>query len=141
MPKRESKAIWQGGLQSGRGTMKLGSNTFEESYSFESRFEQGSGTNPEELIAAAHAGCFSMALAHSLEEAGFTPDRIQTSANVSIEKQGEGFAITDIELETQAKIPEISNDEFQQQANDAKVNCPVSQALKGANISLSASLI
>ncbi len=140
MAKRTSEATWKGTLQDGTGKMQLGSGTFEGSYSFESRFENGAGTNPEELIAAAHAGCFSMALSHALEEAGYNPESIHTKAHVSIEKAGEGFKITTIELETEGNVPNIEAEAFEKQAEAAKEGCPVSQALAGAKIELSARL-
>ena len=138
---RKAEAVWRGKLVSGKGTVSLGSGAFEGDYSFVSRFEQGQGTNPEELIAAAHSGCFSMALAYSLEQAGYAPEQIRTTANVSIEKVGEGFEITRIELETEAEIPDIEEAEFKKQAEAAKVNCPVSKALAGVEIGLQAKLI
>jgi len=140
MAKREGKAVWRGGLRDGDGTVELGSGLFEGGYSFESRFESGPGTNPEELIGAAHAACFSMALAASLERAGHPPDEIDTSASVSIEKMRDGFAITTIELDTQGRVPDIDEEEFLRLAEIAKETCPVSQALKGARIRLKARL-
>jgi len=140
MATRKSEAVWEGKLQSGKGTVKLGSGAFEGGYSFASRFQQAEGTNPEELIAAAHAGCFSMALAHGLEEKGYMPERIHTTANVSIEKAEDGFSITSIELETEAKVPDIEEQTFMEQAEAAKTNCPVSKALAGAEIKLRAKL-
>ncbi len=141
MPTRSANAVWEGKLQNGQGTMKLGSGAFEGNYSFPSRFESGGGTNPEELIGAAHAGCFSMALAAALGQAGYTPERVQTEAKVHLEKVGEGFKITKIELETEASIPNIDENEFQEQAEAAKKNCPVSQALTGTEITLNAKLM
>ncbi len=141
MPTRSANAVWEGKLQNGQGTMKLGSGAFEGQYSFPSRFESGKGTNPEELIGAAHAGCFSMALAAALGRAGYTPERVQTEAKVHLEKVGEGFKITKIELETEASIPNIDENEFQEQAQAAKKNCPVSQALTGTEITLNAKLM
>ena len=141
MPTRSANAVWEGKLQNGHGTMKLGSGAFEGNYSFPSRFESGNGTNPEELIGAAHAGCFSMALAAALGRAGYTPERVQTEAKVHLEKVGEGFKITKIELETEASIPNIDENEFQEQAQAAKKNCPVSQALTGTEITLNARLM
>src|SRR5256885_5962574 len=126
MPTRNSEAVWEGDLKSGKGTMKLGSGAYQGAYSFASRFESGTGTNPEELIAAAHAGCFSMALSHGLAQAGFTPKRVHTVAKVHLEKAGGGFAIPRIELQTDAEVPGISEDVFRQQAESAKQNCPVS---------------
>ncbi|MDX6404097.1 MAG: lipoyl-dependent peroxiredoxin [Blastocatellia bacterium] len=141
MAKRTASAVWEGTLKDGKGTVKLGSGAFEGQYSFASRFEEGSGTNPEELIGAAHAGCFSMALAAGLTRAGFTPTRINTNASVSLEKVGEAFKITKIELNTEAEIPNIDEAAFLEQADTAKKNCPVSQALAGTEITLSAKLV
>ena len=140
MAQRKSKAVWRGGLKEGNGAVELGSGLFKGQYSFQSRFESGPGTNPEELIGAAHAACFSMALAANLERAGYSPDEINTSASVSIEKTRDGFAITTIELDTQGRVPDIDDDEFLKQAEIAKNACPVSQVLKGAKISLKARL-
>ncbi len=120
---------------------RWGQKVPEGSYSFKSRFEDGPGTNPEELIGAAHAGCFSMALSLFLEKAGYPPDHIKTEAKVHIDKQGEGFKITTIELATAAKVPGIEDKAFQEQAKAAKENCPVSQALAGTQIKLEARLI
>lgn len=141
MPMRSSKAEWQGNLREGKGVMELGSGAFKGSYSFPSRFEDGQGTNPEELIAAAHAGCFSMALSAGLSKAGFEPTRVATVAKAHLEKVGEGFAITRIELETDAEIPGIDEATFQEQAEGAKKNCPVSKALAGVEIQLKARLL
>ena len=138
---RSSDAEWKGNLRNGQGTMKLGSGAFEGAYSFPSRFEAGKGTNPEELIAAAHAGCYSMALSAGLSAAGFTPTRIHTTARVHLERVGEGFAITKIELQTEADIPGIEDSAFQTQAEAAKKNCPVSKALAGPQITLAATLV
>jgi len=140
MPVRKAQARWEGKIAEGEGTMKLGSGAFEGSYSFKSRFEDGPGTNPEELIGAAHAGCFSMALSLFLEKAGFPPDRIETEAKVHIDKQGEGFRITTVELATEAEVPGIDDKAFQEQAKAAKENCPVSKALAGTEIKLTAHL-
>src|SRR6266568_4565718 len=140
MPERSATARWEGGLKDGKGTMRLGSGAFEGQYSFASRFEEGKGTNPEELIAAAHAGCFSMALSAGLTKAGHPPTRIHTAARVHLEKVGEGFGITRIELTTEAQVPGIDNKAFQEQAEGAKKGCPVSKALAGAQISLTALL-
>lgn len=141
MVARKANAEWQGDLRSGKGRMGLGSGAFSGSYSFPSRFESGEGTNPEELIAAAHAGCFSMALAAGLASAGHTPERIATEATVEIEKQGGGFAITRIRLVSEAKVPGIEPAVFQEQAEAAKANCPVSKALAGTQIELEARLV
>jgi lipoyl-dependent peroxiredoxin len=129
MPKRTASARWKGSLEEGKGTMRMASGAYEGPYSFQSRFEEGDGTNPEELIAAAHAGCFSMALSLFLGTAGYEPESVETDATVHIEKVGEGFGITRIELRTRANVPGIDEDEFQQQAEAAKEGCPVSQAL------------
>lgn len=141
MPVRRASAQWNGGIKEGKGTIKLGSGAFEGNYSFGTRFEDSPGTNPEELIGAAHAGCFSMALSLFLEKAGHKPESIQTSAEVSIESEGEGFKITKVDLTTEAKVPGIDENAFQEQANAAKENCPVSRALAGTEIRLSARLI
>lgn len=141
MAKRTASAVWEGTLREGKGRVKLGSGAFEGAYSFASRFEEGTGTNPEELIGAAHSGCFSMALAAGLTKGGFTPKRISTTASVSLEKVGEGFKITRIELNTEADVPEIDEAAFLEQAESAKKNCPVSQALAGTEISLNAKLV
>jgi osmotically inducible protein OsmC len=140
MAVRSAEAEWKGNLREGAGKMKLGSGAYEGAYSFASRFEEGKGTNPEELIAAAHAGCFSMALSAGLGKAGFTPTRVHTTARVHLEKVGEGFGITRIELTTEAQVPGIDNKAFQEQAEGAKKGCPVSKALAGAQISLTATL-
>lgn len=140
MPVRTAVAIWEGNLKKGKGTMKFGSGAFEGNYSFASRFEQGPGTNPEELIAAAHAGCFSMALSGMLENAGYTIDTIHTVAKVHIDKVDEGFRITTIELETEGKVPGIDETTFLKHAEAAKKNCPVSMALTGVQIKLQARL-
>jgi osmotically inducible protein OsmC len=140
MVSRTSEAEWRGDLRQGKGTVKLGSGAFEGSYSFPSRFETGQGTNPEELIGAAHAGCFSMALSAGLSGAGHPPTRVHTTARVHLDKQGQGFAITRIELETEAEVPGIDEAAFQEQAKAAKAGCPVSKALAGTEISLKATL-
>ncbi|MFQ6008404.1 MAG: OsmC family protein [Candidatus Zixiibacteriota bacterium] len=141
MPIRKASAVWEGNLQRGNGTMKLGSGAFEGSYSFGSRFEGAQGTNPEELIAAAHAGCFSMALAHSLALAGHMPKRIHTAAKLSLDKVKDGFKITSIHLDTEAEVPQTNEQVFLRIAEQAKKNCPVSQALTGTEITLQAKLI
>ena len=141
MPARTSEAEWKGNLQEGKGTIKLGSGAYEGQYSFSSRFESGVGTNPEELIAAAHAGCFSMALSAGLSKGGFTPTRVHTKATVHLEKAGEGFGITRIELDTEAQVPGIDAAAFAKFADDAKKGCPVSKVLAGAQISLNAKLL
>ena len=140
MPDRTGKAVWEGTLREGKGTVALGSGAFEGAYSFASRFEEGTGTNPEELIGAAHAGCFSMALAGALARAGFNPNRIDTTANVRLSQGPEGPRISRILLETRATVPGIDDAAFQQQAEQAKQNCPVSKALTGVEIELKAEL-
>lgn len=140
MPLRKAEAVWEGNLKDGKGRMKLGSGAFEGAYSFSSRFEEGTGTNPEELIGAALAGCFSMALANGLAQAGFTPKYIHTNATVKIEKLEEGFRITSILLDTDAEVPGISEQVFMEKAEITKKSCPVSKALTGTEIKLQARL-
>ncbi|HBZ00869.1 MAG TPA: peroxiredoxin [candidate division Zixibacteria bacterium] len=137
---RTGQAVWEGNLVNGKGTVKLGSGAFEGQYSFSSRFEEGKGTNPEELIGAAHAGCFSMAFSAALTEAGFIPKRIETTASVHLQKGDKGFGISLIELNTSAQVPGIDNNRFQEIAESAKKNCPVSQALAAVEIKLQAHL-
>lgn len=140
---RKAEADWDGGIMDGKGKVKLGSGAFEGAYSFKSRFseDEGTATNPEELIAAAHAGCYTMALSGNLGRAGYTPTNIHTTANVKIEKQGDGFVIPNIDLVTEAKVEGIEDAEFQKIAEETKKTCPVSQVLSGADISLKASLV
>jgi lipoyl-dependent peroxiredoxin len=138
---RTAKAQWEGNLQEGKGTMALGSGAYEGAYSFASRFEDGKGTNPEELLGAAHAGCFSMALAAALGRGGFAPRSVRTNAKVHLMKQAEGFAITLIELQTEAQVPGIDNAKFQEIADGAKKGCPVSKALAATEIKLDAKLV
>ena len=142
MPIRKAEAEWKGNLTEGSGRLKVGSGAFDGPYSFKSRFEEGqSATNPEELIGAAHAGCFTMALAAQLSAAGIVPSRIHTDAKVKLEKVGEAFSITQVELETEAEIPGVDDATFQKHALDAKQNCPVSKALAGTLINLTARLL
>ena len=129
MPKRTANARWEGSLTEGNGTMRMASGAYEGPYSFQSRFEEGDGTNPEELIAAAHAGCFSMALSGELGRAGHDPESVETEAIVHIEKVEAGFAIKRIELRTRVSAPGVDETAFQEAAEAAKQNCPVSQAL------------
>jgi lipoyl-dependent peroxiredoxin len=129
MPKRTANARWDGSLTEGKGTMRMASGSYEGPYSFQSRFEEGDGTNPEELIAAAHAGCFSMALSGELGRAGHEVESVETEATVHIDKVDEGFAIKRIELRTRASVPGINDSTFQEIAEAAKKGCPVSQAL------------
>ncbi|HET8646272.1 MAG TPA: OsmC family protein [Vicinamibacteria bacterium] len=140
MAVRTARAQWDGSLQEGKGTMALGSGAFEGQYSFASRFEEGMGTNPEELIAAAHAGCFSMALAGALGRGGFKPDSVKTEARVQLLKGDAGFSITRIDLDTEARVPGIDEAKFQEIAEGAKTGCPVSKALAGTQIALTARL-
>lgn len=141
MIKRKAKALWQGDLKAGSGLLELGSGAFQGKYSFTSRFEDGAGTNPEELIGAAHAGCFSMALSGDLSKAGYTVEEIQTEAIVSMEKGESGFAITGVKLLTKARVKDIEMDEFAKLASGAKENCPVSRALAAVEIQLEAHLL
>ncbi len=141
MAVRHAEAVWEGTLREGKGTMKLGGGMFEGPYTFGSRFEESAGTNPEELIGAAHAGCFSMALSGALVRAGFNPQRIHTTAAVHLDKVGDGFKVTRIHLETQATVPGIDRETFLQHAETAKATCPISQLLTGAEITLSAELV
>lgn len=141
MPVRTAEAVWEGNLKDGDGKMKLGSGAFEGNYSFGSRFEENTGTNPEELIGAAIAGCFSMALSHSLAQEGYSPKRVNTSAKVRLEKVGDNFKIVTIELKTKAVVPDIEENEFLKHAETTKKGCPVSQALTGTDIKLHARLV
>lgn len=141
MPERTAFATWEGNLREGRGTMQIGKGFFEGPFTYASRFEDGSGTNPEELIAAAHAGCFSMAFSADLGRAGYTPKRISTRAVVSLGKVDGKSRITQIHLETEAEIPDIDAGTFAEIAEAAKNGCPVSNALAGVEISLSARLV
>jgi osmotically inducible protein OsmC len=140
MPTRTAEAQWNGDLPTGKGNMKFGGGAFSGQFSFGSRFEEGEGTNPEELIAAAHAGCFSMQLSGLLGRAGHVPDSVQTTAKVHIDKDNGGFSITRSELESEATVPGISEEEFQSVAAEAKETCPVSRALGAIEISLDARL-
>lgn len=139
--KRTSEAKWNGSIKDGKGSVKLGSGAFEGPYSFNSRFGDDTvATNPEELIAAAHAGCYTMALSGFLGRAGHEPISIETKAVVHLEKEGEGFSIPKIDLITEAAIADISDEEFQEIAKTAKEKCPVSRVLAGAEITLDAKL-
>ncbi|QIA09087.1 OsmC family protein [Draconibacterium halophilum] len=141
MKKRKAQAKWNGNLKKGNGLIKLPTSNQEFPFNFSSRFEDGKGSNPEELIAAAHAGCFSMAFSGLLTEKGYNPELIETKAEVTIEKVGDGFKITKSALDTEGKIPEIKEDEFLKLAQTAKENCPVSQALDSLEITLNAKLV
>ncbi|MGI9557606.1 MAG: OsmC family protein [Solirubrobacterales bacterium] len=140
MPVRTADARWEGSLPEGNGNMRFGSGAFDGAFSFGSRFEEAEGTNPEELIGAAHAGCFSMAFSGALGKAGYEPESIETTARVHIEKGDAGFSITRSELTTTANVPGVDEAEFQEIANGAKEGCPVSRALTGVEISLEAAL-
>jgi lipoyl-dependent peroxiredoxin len=138
--KRNASAVWKGGLKNGKGTISTESNVLSDTqYSFSTRFEQGIGTNPEELIAAAHAGCFSMALSAQLGEAGLEAEEIRTTATVTLEKKDGGFAITVVHLEVAARIPGADRQAFEKAANTAKAGCPVSKVLN-ADITMEAKL-
>lgn len=139
--KRKASAVWRGDLKSGRGTISTESSVLKDTqYSFGTRFENGPGTNPEELVGAAHAGCFSMALSAELGKAGFKPDSIETTATVTLENHPQtSWTVTKIHLETQAKIPGIAPEKFQEIANGAKAGCPISRLFK-AEITLDAKL-
>ena len=138
--KRNASAVWKGGLKDGKGTISTESGVLSDTqYSFSTRFEDGVGTNPEELIAAAHAGCFSMALSGQLAQAGLTAESIQTTASVNLEKGEAGFTITSVHLNVKAKVPGADNQAFEKAANNAKAGCPVSKVLN-AKITMEAHL-
>ena len=141
MPTRKAEAEWKGNLAQGSGTLKVGSGAFEGPFSFSSRFEEGKGTNPEELIGAAEAGCFSMALSFNLEKAGHPAKRISTTATVKLEPVDKGFKITSIDLKTEGDVPGIDEAKFKEQAELTKKTCPVSIALAGTQINLDAKLL
>ena len=141
MPKRKADARWDGSLQEGSGTMRMATGSYEGPYSFQSRFEEGDGTNPEELIAAAHAGCFSMQLSGLLGAAGHEPESVETTATLHLNKEGEGFKIAQIDLESKARVPGIDEEEFQGHVEEAKKICPVSQALAAIEINANAELV
>lgn len=136
MPKREAKATWNGDLQSGNGNMSFGDGALDGAYSFKSRFKEGKGTNPEELIGAALAGCFSMALSADLAEDDYSPESVTTNAYVQLETVDGNPAITTIVLKVDADVADIDEDTFMEYAEGAKKNCPVSKALAGVNIEL-----
>jgi osmotically inducible protein OsmC len=135
---RNASAVWNGTLKEGEGTMKLGSGAFEGTFTYASRFEEGPGTNPEELVGAAQAGCFSMYLAAVLTDAGYPPRQIRTSAKVHLE---EGPRITLIQLETEAEVPNVDEKTFQEKVDYSKKNCPISLALSGPELQVSARLV
>jgi len=138
---RSSSAQWRGDLKSGSGELSLGSGAFSGEYSFVSRFEEGDGTNPEELIAAAHAACFSMALSNILAMAGSTPTSVKTEATLHLEKVDGAMTITRVVLDTVGEVPGIDAAQFVEKAEEAKANCPVSRLLTGATIELNAQFV
>jgi osmotically inducible protein OsmC len=139
--KRTASAQWRGDLKSGNGTVSTASGTLSNAaYSFHTRFEEGKGTNPEELLAAAHAGCFSMALSAQLAQAGLTAESIETTCSISLEKQPDGFSITESHLDLKAKVPNASKEAFDTAVQNAKVGCPVSKLYK-TNITLTSQLL
>lgn len=140
MPARSATAEWRGDLAGGLGTVSTESGAIDMAYSFPSRFENGEGTNPEELLGAAHAGCYSMALSAGLGRAGFTPTSVRTEARVHLEKVEGGFGVTLIELDCSAEIPGIGEEAFQEHARTAKAGCPISKALASVEIRLAARL-
>jgi osmotically inducible protein OsmC len=138
--KRKASAVWNGDLKSGNGTMSADSGVLKDTqYSFSTRFENGVGTNPEELIGAAHAGCFSMALSGQLASAGMKPQQIATTATVTLDKTDAGFTVTAVHLDVKAKVPGADKQAFDTAANNAKAGCPISRLLK-ANITMDAKL-
>lgn len=138
--RRSASAVWKGGFKDGKGTISTDSGVLSDTpYSFSARFEEGKGTNPEELIAAAHAGCFSMALSGQLGQAGLTAESIRTTATVRLEKTDAGFAITSVHLDVRAKVPGADRQAFEKAANNAKAGCPVSKVLN-AEITMEANL-
>lgn len=138
---RKGNAVWNGGLKDGEGQVSTQSGAIKDvPYNFGKRFGDEPGTNPEELIGAAHAGCFSMALSGQLNAAGLTPERIETTATVSLEKVGEGFEVTRINLDVVARVPNATDEQFKEAANNAKAGCPISKLLKAAEITMTARL-
>lgn len=140
MPKHIGNAQWSGNLARGEGYFKLNAVDHDIRFTASSRFEDGAGSSPEELLGTAHAGCFSMAFSHSLAQAGFEPVNVRTKATVTLEKTDAGFTITDILLSTKGHVKGISKEKFLEIANQAKENCPVSRALKAVNVRLEAEL-
>jgi osmotically inducible protein OsmC len=140
MPTRKAHARWEGTIKDGTGTVDFGSGAFKGAYSFGSRFADGAGTNPEELLGAAHAGCFAMALSLILGDAGFTPEDIDATAHVTVERQDGGFKITKSHIVCKAMVKNLDQAAFAKHAEAAKANCPVSQALAGIKITLEAAL-
>jgi osmotically inducible protein OsmC len=140
MSKKEVKVVWKGNLKEGKGRIEFANGAFDQGYTFSSRFEEGDGTSPEELLAAAHAGCFSMALSAALSEAGFVPDSVETVASAELNPDGDGFKVGSVNLHTRAQVPDIEESMFQKIAEDAKNNCPVSKALANVEINLTTKL-
>ena len=140
MPTRSAEAQWEGNLKAGKGNMKFGSGAFNGAFSFASRFEEGDGTNPEELIGAALAGCYSMAFSNELDKAGYDPVSVETDASVMLEMKDDGPTITEIHLTNRSEVPGIEMDDFNEIAEATKKACPVSRALAGVEIKLEASL-
>ena len=141
MPKRTAEAEWRGNLKDGRGTMRFGGGAYEGEYTYASRFEEERGTNPEELIGAAHAGCFSMALAGELARNGHVPERIHTTGHVFLEMGAGGARIARVVLDCEAEVPDLDETAFQKYADTARKNCPVSRALAGVDIAVNARLL
>lgn len=141
MPVRSAEAEWKGDLKGGSGTVKTETGALDGAYSFASRFESGSGTNPEELIAAAHAGCFSMALSNMLAEHGHEPESVHTRAKVHLDMGGDGPSVSRIDLVCRARVPGLDEEHFREHAEEAKTGCPVSQALSAVEITLDATLV
>jgi osmotically inducible protein OsmC len=141
MPIRTAEAEWKGNLRQGNGTMKLGSGAYEGAFSFGTRFEENPGSNPEELVGAAFAGCFSMALSADIERAGFQPTRAHTSARVHLERGESGFSITRIELNTEAEVPGLDDAKFQEIAEGTRKNCPIAKSLAVPDVQLTAKLV
>ncbi len=141
MPVRSAEAEWKGDLKGGSGTVKTETGALDGAYSFASRFESGTGTNPEELIAAAHAGCFSMALSNMLAEHGHEPESVQTRAKVNLDMGEDGPSISRIDLVCRARVPGLDEDHFKEHAEAAKKGCPVSKALAAVEITLDATLV
>ena len=142
MSKHFAKAFWEGALKDGKGKYALSSSGYEGSVHFSSRFEDDkSASSPEELIGAAHASCFSMAFSHALDQAGYAPEKVDTSAEVTLSKTTDGFAISEILLKTKGRVKNIDEEKFQEIAREAKEGCPVSRALTGSSIRLEAELV
>jgi lipoyl-dependent peroxiredoxin len=141
MPARNAQAVWKGDLQTGSGTLKLGSGAYEGQYSFKSRFEEGTGTNPEELIGAASAGCFTMQVSSALSRQGFKVNSVETTATVHLEKGDSGFSIARIDLVTKGDVEGIDEAKFKQEAETAKAGCIISRALSAVPMTVTASLV